>query len=329
MDEISRFPRNSIAILLPVFNDWRSVRELLVELNCVFSQTDPKPTVIVVNDGSTHTTSSKVIEGMDFNYIQRIDVIHLYTNVGHQRAIAVGLSEIFHRNGFESVIVMDADGEDKPEDIPRLIQAYTDHPNSVIVAQRSKRSEGFGFQMFYRVYKLIFRVMVGKELDYGNFCLIPGFLIGSIVYDPSSWNHLAASISKSNLRVTKLKTERGNRYFGTSRMKFNSLVSHGMSAISVYLDVAMIRVLIVSSLTMVLSFIGILGVIGVRFLTDLAIPGWATNAVGLLSVLGLQAFILSALSSFVILRDRSGIGILPAIDAAKYINKVEKVYGDG
>ena len=170
---------------------------------------------------------------------------------------------------------------------------------------------------------------MGKELDYGNFCLIPGILIGSVVYEPASWNHLAASISKSNLSVTKLGTERGNRYFGTSRMKFNNLVSHGMSAISVYLDVVMIRVLIVSSLIVILSLIGILGVIGLRFLTDLAIPGWATTAVGLLSVLGLQAFILSTISLFVILSGRSGIGILPAIDAAKYINWVEKVYENG
>ena len=114
-----------------------------------------------------------------------------------------------------------------------------------------------------------------------------------------------------------------------SRMMFNNLVSHGMSAISVYLDVVMIRVLIVSSLIVILSLIGILGVIGLRFLTDLAIPGWATTAVGLLSVLGLQAFILSTISLFVILSGRSGIGILPAIDAAKYINWIEKVYEDG
>lgn len=329
MNETASNSLSSMVILLPVFNDWRSLRGLLVGINGVSPQIGIRPSVVVVNDGSAHKTSGEIIEGLEVQNIKEIDLIHLHTNIGHQRAIAVGLSEIFHRLKVDCVIVMDADGEDKPEDIPKLFQSYNVQPSSVIVAQRSKRSENLWFQLFYRVYKLVFRIMVGLELDFGNFCLIPGVLLGSIVYNPMSWNHLAASISRSSLSVAKLRTERGARYYGKSGMKFERLVSHGLSAISVYLDTVMIRVLIISSLIMVFSLIGALVVVGLRFLTDLAIPGWATNSIGLLSVLGLQALILSTLASFVILRGRSGIEVLPAIDGLKYINWVERIYGDG
>lgn len=318
----------SLVVLVPVYNDWESLWLLIKNLNQIASQTSIEFSVMVVDDGSTYAPPTQSNLEQVIGNIKLIEIIHLHTNLGHQRAIAVGLSEIFHRHAYDYVVVMDADGEDKPIDVIQLIQANKETPKSIIVAQRAKRSEGVSFRTFYRLYKLTFRILVGKDLDYGNFCLIPKFHIGRLVFNPMVWNHLAASVSRSGLSIVKLRTERGDRYYGTSRMKFERLISHGMSAISVYLDTVMIRILISSSLIMVLTCIGVLAVVGLRFFTDLAIPGWATTAVGLLSVLGLQALILSTFASFVILKDRSGIAVLPAVDASKYINWVERIFGD-
>ena len=140
-----------------------------------------------------------------------------------------------------------------------------------------------------------------------------------------TWNHLAAAISRSQLDVTNLKSDRGRRFHGKSTMSLQKLISHGLSAVSVYLDVAMIRILVLSALMMLVALVGVLTVVWFRLFTELAIPGWATSAVGVLSIIGLQGLILSTVASFLVLRTRSGISLIPAIDGSKFIYRVEQI----
>ena len=267
-----------VVILIPLYNDWDSLGILLRKLDEVSVQLGMKPGIIVVDDGSTRLMPDDFFDDLNKEALQRIELIQLHMNIGHQRAIAVGLSEIQKRDDYDLIIVMDADGEDKPEDIDLFLRSYDENPSRIAVAQRAKRSEGFWFRLFYRFYKFLFRMFVGRDLDFGNFCMIPKALLGKVIYNPMSWNHLAASISRIGHDVVKLKTARGTRFFGSSSMRFERLVTHGFSAISVFLDVVMIRILILSSLIMILSIIGVLIVIWLRLFTELAIPGWATTA---------------------------------------------------
>lgn len=329
MHTVPKIDPPKVIILIPVYNDWESLGMLLNRLEGFSAQGGIEPSIVVVDDGSTQLPSADIFDDLKHKSLRRIDLIHLHMNIGHQRAIAVGLSEVNKRNDFDIVIVMDADGEDKPEDIGLFIQAHHESPNKIVVAQRSKRSESLWFRLFYRLYKIIFRLFVGQNLDFGNFCMIPKSLLGKVAYNPMSWNHLAASISRSGHDVTRLKIDRGKRFHGKSSMKFERFVSHGFSAISVFIDVAMIRILIVSSLVMLMSIIGILVVIWLRLFTELAIPGWATTAVGLLSIIGLQSLVLSTMASFVVLRSRSEVRMIPALDALKYIESIERILENG
>jgi glycosyltransferase involved in cell wall biosynthesis len=314
-----------VVILIPVYNDWDSLKSLFKELGGVSIRCNIAPTIIVVNDGSDQAANGVFVAESQIEHFREIEVIHLHLNLGHQSAIAVGLSEILHRHECDVVIVMDADGEDRPEDLDRLIQAHSEAPGRIIVAKRSRRSEGLPFRFFYGIYKLIFRLFVGKNLDFGNFCLIPSTHLGRLAFDPMTWNHLAAAISRSQLDITKLKSNRGRRFHGKSSMGIQKLISHGLSAVSVYLDVAMIRILVLSVLIMLVALVGVLTVIWLRLFTELAIPGWATSAVGVLSIIGLQGLILSTLASFLVLRTRSGISLIPAIDGSKFIKRVEQI----
>ena len=319
----------NVAILIPVYNDWDSLRRLLLELSAVSAKCDFAASIVVVNDGSDHAVGQAFTTELIVEPVRAIEVIHLHLNLGHQSAIAVGLSEILHRHHSDVVIVMDADGEDRPEDVERFVQAHYLTPGSIIVAQRSRRSEGLAFRFLYGIYKLIFRLFVGKNLDFGNFCLIPSAHLGRLAFDPMTWNHLAAAISRSQLHVEKLRSDRGTRFHGKSSMSLQKLISHGLSAVSVYLDVAMIRILVLSSMIMLVALVGVLTVIWFRLFTELAIPGWATSAVGVLSIIGLQGLILSTIASFLVLRTRSGISLIPAIDGTKFISRVEQILSDG
>ena len=89
-------------------------------------------------------------------------------------------------------------------------------------------------------------------------------------------------------------------------MNFVALVTHGLSAISVYREVIGVRLLVLAIGMALLAALGLVVTVFLRLATTLAIPGWATSASGLLLIVLLQAMMLSFVFCFVILGDRNG-----------------------
>ncbi|MCP4142017.1 MAG: glycosyltransferase [Chloroflexi bacterium] len=311
-----------ITIITPVYNDWEAFLLLLSEIEEVASENALSVKIIAVNDGSVHVPKMTIEAGN----IASVEIMHLSRNLGHQRSIAVGLSAL-HKKGevFAPIVVMDCDGEDRPTDIPRLLSEYDRHPNAIIFAQRARRSEGLVFKLFYRLFKLVFRVLTGGAISFGNFCLIPPEYLERIVYFQEIWNHFAAGIMHSSLKWRTISTNRGKRYAGKSHMNLTSLVLHGLSAISVYTERVYVRFILVSFLLISLDVIGFIILLYVKYLTPLAIPGWATNvAVGLVLIM-LQVILFLAILSFAVLGYRSMKMFIPAIDFENYLRKIEKI----
>jgi hypothetical protein len=239
--------------------------------------------------------------------------------MGHQRAIALGLAEVAEREDIHAVVVMDADGEDQPEDILKLIALHQKDPDAIIVASRAKRSEGLVFVTFYMLYRLIFRILTGKSIDFGNFSLIPRSALLQLVRTPEVWNHLAASYVRSSRTILRASTARGQRYAGQSQMNLPALVLHGVGAMSVFADILFARLLVACATFAGLSVVGILVAIGVRFLTTLAIPGWATTVVGILGVFFVQILILMTSSMFLLLNSRGIVSVTPASQLERFV----------
>jgi hypothetical protein len=102
-------------------------------------------------------------------------------------------------------------------------------------------------------------------------------------------------------------------------MNLVSLVMHGLSAMAVYSDIIMVRLMLAASALSAVTFLGILGVVGVKLFTQLAIPGWASATAGLLIVILLQGLMLFTISAFTILNTRSMKVVVPRVDAASFI----------
>ena len=124
---------------------------------------------------------------------------------------------------------------------------------------------------------------------------------------------------KSKIPIKGVPTMRGSRYAGKSKMNFISLVTHGLSAVSVFIEEALIRILLVSLIVSTFSIIGIFIVILIRFFTDLAIPGWATYAVGIFTVVFLQTIMLLVFAVFNILNNRSNLLVVPVLQTKHFI----------
>lgn len=316
-----------IAVVIPVYNDWESAGRLLQGLGSVGRASGLALSVILVDDASS-IPAPDGFAGLDESVVQRLRIVRLAFNLGHQRAIAVGIVVASqHPAEHEATVVMDGDGEDRPEDLPRLLQTSRENPAAIVCARRARRSESLAFKLFYLLYKATFGNLTGVRIDFGNFCVIPGRLLRTIAAQPGIWNHLAATLTRSRVPLVKVETDRGTRFAGKSKMSFVSLVIHGLSAITVYADVALVRLLLATAVLAGSAFLGLMGVVGVRVFTKEAIPGWTSNVAGTMVTLLVHAVVSSVIGVFVILSQRTARPILPAVDAKDFVEAIRSVVG--
>lgn len=316
----------NIIIVAPVYNDWDAVKVLIGEIDSAFKHNIIHPSVILINDGSSVSFPDDLL-GSPLSSISNIDLLSLRRNIGHQRAIAIALTYIFKSYPCDAVIVMDADGEDRPEDIIRLVNLYQQRNcEEVIFAERKRRMEGLLFIFFYRCYQVLHKILTGHSIKVGNFSIIPFHLLSPLVVSPELWNHYAASIYKLRLPYDMLATARGERISGKSKMNFISLVIHGLSAISVFGEIMATRILFAACGITAVFIFALVAVILIRLFTDLAVPGWATFSSGLLLVLSLQILATTASFLFFVLNNRNLSSFIPLRDFSLFIERVKRIY---
>lgn len=309
-------------IIIPLYNDWDSF-VLLAEhiISSIDKMIFNELSFTVVNDGSTVELPKEKLKNLKVP----IEVLHLTRNLGHQRAIAIGLAHVSTSKKHDAVIVMDSDGEDRPEDISKLVNTLKAQPDKMIFAKRAKRGEGFIFKFFYGIYKLTFKLLTGKSIAFGNFCIIPSKILYKVVALPEIWNHFSGGIMRSKIDFSTLPLDRGKRLAGNSKMNFTSLVLHGLSAVAVYMDIASVRLLIVSVFFIFISILGIITVSSIKLFTPFAIPGWASSVIiGTTSIL-MQAILISLFLTFLVLNYRMQKLFIPAKHYGDYLDFVETI----
>lgn len=317
---------SKLTILMPVYNDWRALSLLLPILDRELKKDKVKADIILVDDGST-VAAPEDLASARFEAIDAIEVLSLRRNLGHQRAIAVGLSYIEANQPPRAVVVMDSDGEDNPKDIPRLAQACAaERGEKIVFATRIKRSEGWLFTFFYHLYRALHFLLTGVRVRVGNFSIIPPGSLKRLVAVSELWNHYAAAVHKARLPMEFIPTERATRLEGLPRMDLVSLVVHGLSAMAVFGDRIGVRLLIVVCAAMGAALTALVAVVGIRLWTNLAIPGWATYVTGLLLVMLTQMLLVVLVFVFVILAARNAANVLPN-DYTRMLAGRRRIYG--
>jgi len=315
-----------VVTLMPLRDDWASAAELVRRLDQAISSYPCALDVLLVDDGSAQGCTSEDFQS-DFAVVQTIRMLRLRRNLGHQRAIAIGLAHIEQTTVCDAVLVMDADGEDTPSGALELIRSFSDSGGTkAIFAERSRRVESILFRSFYRLYKSLHRILTGLSVRVGNFSILPSAYLSTIVTLPEMWNHYAAAVFRSRLPFTTIPIPRGYRIAGTSQMNFVALVTHGLSAISVFGDVVGVRLLIGSLVGSLLATVGIVVVVMIRFFTHQAIPGWATFATGILAIILVQFITIAAIFTFFMLSNRTNLGFVPIRDYNLFVAEVLDIY---
>ena len=143
--------------------------------------------VLLVDDGSVQKAPERW-RTEAWGRFQRVDVLELRRNLGHQRALAVGLCHVEANIPCQAVLVMDSDGEDAPADVPRLLDRLKEEGGRrVIFAERTKRSESFAFRFFYALYRWLHLLLTGIAVRVGNFSAMPYAQLRRLVAVSAVW----------------------------------------------------------------------------------------------------------------------------------------------
>jgi len=137
------------------------------------------------------------------------------------------------------------------------------------------------------VYKVVFRLLSGRRIDFGNFMALKPIGLRRLVAMQELWIHLAACTLASRLRIADCPLDRGPRYAGDSRMNFVSLVLHGFKALMVFAEDVLVRVGIACALIAGLAIVGAATAVLLK-LIGYATPGWFSIALGILLLVFLQ-----------------------------------------
>lgn len=322
-------------IVIPVYDDWEAAALLLERLDAVLvtdpsfsSERSSEPvSVLLVDDASTEELPPARF-ARAYRVIGKVDVLRLRRNVGHQGAIAIALAHVDANLTDDPIVIMDGDGEDRPEDVPRLLEECRRNKDKrIVLARREGRSEGSVFRGGYLLYKFLFRLLIGRAISSGNFSVIPRSLLPRVTGVSEVWNHYSCGLMKARLPLSFVGCDRGVRLAGQSRMNLLGLAEHGLSAMAVYSEKIGVRALAAAGMLGFFSLLLILVAVFVRLMTTLAIPGWATYVVGLLTIVLLQALSLGVFFVFLVLYNKNGARFLPARDFPYYVLEVVRIHG--
>jgi len=321
------FAGKTVAILTATYNDWLSFAHLLPLLDDTLDSLGAKGRVVVVDDGSVDFEGKNMVAECSLKAIKSVDGLVLGDNQGNQRAVAIGLAHVAEHVACDYLVLMDSDHEDKPEYIPRLLEACREGGDREIVfAERTKRSEGLLFTFFYRLYQWIYKAFTGHNIAVGNFSVIPGHLVRRLSYVGELWNHIPASIMRSGILFDIIPSERGKRRFGKSSMNLVRLVAHAFSAFTVFADVFAVR-LILWTLGLAFLFVpGSIVLVGFKFSAGVTALSWLLQILGLLLVVLIQILGISVILLFLALSMRLKPPMIPAHDYGKFICEVNRLY---
>lgn len=298
----------SLAIVIPIFNDWESARILIRRLGDTLVGEVGTVHVVLVDDGSTEPEFglADAVAATPF----QLTLLRLVRNVGHQRAIAMGLCHAVTVLKASSVVIMDGDGEDRPQDVPMLLARLRAKPGAIVVADRRRRSEGMGFVLFYKLYKAIFSLLTGTPISFGNFSAMDGAAARRLVNMHELLLHVPATMIRSRCPIERVATDRGERYAGRSQMNLISLIVHGLSSIAVFSERTFTRILVFCAMIFGLSALGTVAAMLLK-LSGMATPGWTTTVAGILMIVLVQNAAVALGGLFVVLNNKRDFTMLP------------------
>ena len=237
-------------ILMPCYNDWPSIFKLLENIDKEILELKGEFSVLIVNDGS----NEKMPETKSvYKNIKSVKVINMKKNQGHTRSNATGIRYLSKKENYDYLILMDGDGEDRPEEIKLLVNKVLNNEDVSVVAKRVKRSEGLIFSILYNLHKLITLVFTGRMMNFGHYSCLTKKDVDIISLKESLWGNYSGTVKKFISKLDNIPCIRGVRYVQPSKMSFIKLVIHSFSILAVFKYQVLLRSIVFSIILLMLA----------------------------------------------------------------------------
>jgi polyisoprenyl-phosphate glycosyltransferase len=283
-----------IEILLPVYNELDSLQPLVAEIDQVTSKLRAKAQFhfLFVDDGSTDGSSHVLRKLADNRDDTR--VVRLSKNFGHANALAAGIAHFQS----DALIVMDADLQDSPNAITGLLEAWLNGANTVVV-ERGDRTERA--KWLFKAFHFLFRRFGEKvpDIAFGTHCLIDHSVVARLKELPERSRYLPGLVAFSSGRIASIKLDRGARQHGESRVGTWGLFRLAVTALLSFSSLPIHLVSLFGLLASLSAAAAGVVIVGIRLLTDFAIPGWASMMTAIAFASGIQLFCLGLMGEYV------------------------------
>ena len=235
-------------ILIPSFNDWECLNLLIPKIDQALKNTNEEVNILIVNDGSTKKNN---LSFKKMSSLKKIEILNLKNNVKAQIAIATGLNFLRKEKFQGGIIVMDADGQDDPEDLVDIIRESKKNPEKTITINRSKREDEIPFKILYQAYLFLAFLLTFKYLKFGTFSYFHSSSIDRILSTDDVYMAYVGGIAKHFANKKVIYLPRKKRITGESQNNYKSLIYYGLNIISVFRFQALVN-------SIILIFVGFL-----------------------------------------------------------------------
>jgi len=285
----------TLSVIVPCFNEEEVIAHTHKRLHKVLSDITPNFEIIYVDDGSRDRTAELLRDIQLRN--SKVRVIRLSRNFGHQIAVTAGLE---HAGG-KAVVLIDADLQDPPEVIARMLEKWREG-YQVVYGKRTSRAGESQFKLWteHAFYRLINRLSeVPIPLDTGDFRLMDEKVVLALRNMREKHRMLRAMTSWVGFRQAAVPYERAERFAGTSKYPLRKMLVLALDGIVSFSTIPLKFVTLIGLMFSALSVVGMLYAVALRLLTSNWVPGWTLIFISLLLIGGMQFIFLGIIGEYI------------------------------
>lgn len=284
-----------IVVILPVFNEELTIEKLAVEIE---KEVEQPLEFVFVDDGSTDRTLEILKNYQVRKETNRKKILVLTRNFGHQQALMAGLSSL--SKDADRILVMDADFQDDPEDIPALIKKLEEGYDCVYAVRKAKSGNFFVnmlTQIFYKIQKLMLSFSIPRNA--GTFSVFNRSFLDKVLEFQESDIYFPGIRAYVGMRQTGLPVKRRKRAHGKSRVGILGLINLSLAGLLGFSALPMRLIFVFGVLTTILCFFLGLVIFLMKVLGITEIPGVTTILILMLGFFGIQSMFIGIVGEYI------------------------------
>lgn len=283
-----------ISVVVPVYNEEETLEALHRQVDSVFATLPHDLEMVLVDDGSRDASPQLISELSRRDH--RVVGLRLARNFGHEAAIEAGI-----RNATgDAVIVMDADLQDSPDALPRLVHEWEQGVDVAYAVRRDRKEGPVQRAMFSGFYRAARRMMdIDLPRDAGPFCLMSRRAVDAVNGMREINRYFPGLRAYAGFRQAAVEVERNPRFAGETKYSFTRRTAGAVNAIVSFSKLPLRLVTLLGFVAALVSILGALWVVIGSLVADQSPPGWVSLMTVVLLVSGVQLVTLGIVGEYV------------------------------